>query len=149
MAGRGQAKVPGLDDVKLSVGNQVRSFALVGAVGFIIDGGIMSLLHSVFAIDLVPARIASFIAAVSTTWWLNRLRTFGDRQDARKVREWSRYTVVNSLGAAINMGIFFWLIDRFALLSDLPLLPLAIASAVALVFNFTASKHIAFRVAGA
>ena len=43
------------------------------------------------------------------------------------------------------MAIFFWLIAQFDQLARVPLVPLAIAASIALVFNFFASRHIAFR----
>ena len=124
---------------------QARSFVVIGAIGFCVDGGALTLLNSVYGLELVPARLVSFTAAVTVTWLLNRLRTFADRADPRRVREWSRYAFVNGIGAALNMAIFFWLIAHYEQLARVPLVPLAIAASVALIFNFFASKHVAFR----
>lgn len=128
-----------------STGWQAGNFAAIGAIGFLVDGGLLSLLHSLYGAGLVPARLLSFSAAVTVTWLLNRRRTFAERRDSRPVREWSRYATVNSVGALINMGVFFWLIGRYEFMAGVPLLPLAIAAILALAFNFFASKHIAFR----
>ena len=131
--------------MSVAIRNQVQIFALVGVFGFTVDAGILSLLHSALSIDIIPARFASFLTAVTCTWWLNRNRTFYDIKNAEMMREWGRYTIVNGAGGAINMGIFFWLIDRYTLFSEFPLLSLAVASAIAMVFNFIASKYIAFQ----
>lgn len=130
--------------VTLSTGEQVSRFAIVGALGFIVDGGILSLLNSVYGVDVVTSRLTSFAVAVTVTWYLNRHRTFADRKDERAALEWGRYAIANSVGALLNMGIFFWLYYRFPIFAYYPLLPLAIASSVALFFNFFASKHFAF-----
>jgi len=130
--------------VTLSTGEQVGRFAIVGAVGFIVDGGILSLLNGVYGVDVVTSRLISFAIAVTVTWYLNRHRTFADRKDQRAVLEWGRYTIANSVGALLNMGIFFWLYYRFRIFAEYPLLPLAIASSVALFFNFFVSKYFAF-----
>jgi len=61
------------------------------------------------------------------------------------MREWVRYAAVNGLGALLNLGIFFWLLHQFSVLANAPLIPLAIAASIALVFNFLASRQIAFR----
>ena len=124
---------------------QARTFIIVGGIGFVVDGGILTMLNSVYGIDLLPARIASFSAAVTTTWFLNRQRTFSDNKDKKIVSEWGRYAAVNSIGSILNMGIFFWLIDRYEPLARIPLVPLGIAASVALVFNFVASKYVVFR----
>lgn len=124
---------------------QASSFALIGGVGFIVDGGILTILNSIYDIELLPARIASFSAAVTVTWFLNRQRTFADRKNQGVVGEWGRYAAVNSIGSLLNMGIFFWLIASYRVLADWPLIPLGMAASIALVFNFVASKYIVFR----
>jgi putative flippase GtrA len=129
----------------LSTGRQAGSFAVIGGIGFFVDGGILTILNSVYGIDLLPARIASFSAAVTITWFLNRQRTFADNKDEKIISEWGRYAAVNSIGSIINMGIFFWLVARYEALARVPLVPLGIAASVALVFNFLASKYIVFR----
>lgn len=125
---------------------QALSFAAIGAIGFLIDGGILTLLNDFFELDLFRSRLVSFSAAVTVTWLLNRRRTFADRKDSYAAREWVRYAIVNSLGAILNMAVFFWLIQQYGWAANRPILPLAVAAALALNFNFFASKYVAFRV---
>ena len=120
-------------------------FGAIGGIGFIIDGGILTALHSVWGIGLIPARLVSFSVAVTATWALNRRYTFTTRQDPQAFSEWRRYAAVNGVGALLNLGIFFALIARFPQLAALPLLPLALAASVALLFNFVASRQFAFQ----
>ena len=124
---------------------QAGRFAAIGAIGFVVDGGILTILDSVYDVSLFYARLVSFSAAVTVTWYLNRHLTFasGGRNEAG--REWGRYAVVNGIGALLNMGIFFWLIYVYEWLAAWPIVPLAIAAGLALVFNFFASRRIAFR----
>ena len=126
--------------------HQAVNFALIGAIGFVIDGGVLTVLNSVFGLDLFRSRLVSFSIAVTVTWALNRWRTFADRKDRRAAREWGRYAIVNGLGALLNMAIFFWLIQHYAWAASQPILPLAIAATIALNFNFFASKYVAFWV---
>lgn len=128
-----------------STGRQVRSFAAIGGVGFIVDGGILTVLNSIYGLELLPARMVSFSVAVTTTWYLNRQRTFASNKNSRIASEWGRYAAVNSIGSLLNMGIFFWLVARYQVLATTPLVPLGIAALVALIFNFAASKYIVFR----
>jgi len=128
-----------------SLGAQATRFAIIGAIGFVFDGGILTLLNSVYGIDLLYARICSFSVAVTVTWFLNRQRTFASQKSERAASEWGRYAIINGVGAMLNMGVFFWLIQHFNKFREMPLLPLAVAASIALVFNFFASKHIAFR----
>jgi len=129
----------------LSTGHQAGSFAVIGGIGFLVDGGILTILHSIYDLELLPARIASFSAAVTVTWFLNRQRTFAGSKDTKLVNEWGRYAAVNSVGSILNMAIFFWLVARYELLARIPLVPLGIAASIALIFNFLASKYLVFR----
>ena len=128
----------------LASGRQATSFALIGGIGFIIDGGILTVLNSFFDVQLLPARIVSFSAAVTATWLLNRQRTFANSKSDRMAGEWGRYTAVNGIGSLLNMGIFFWLVARYEFLATWPLAALAIAASIALIFNFVASKYLVF-----
>ncbi len=120
-------------------------FVVVGAIGFFVDGGILTLLHSLFDFSLLHARLVSFAVAVTVTWYLNRRHTFAASKDVQAMHEWGRYAVVNGIGAALNLGIFLWLVYRFSVLASWPIVPLAIAASVALIFNFFASRHLVFR----
>lgn len=124
---------------------QVRSFALIGAVGFIVDGGILTALHSFAGFSATKARLVSFPVAVTLTWYLNRRRTFRQQKDQNSSREWARYAAVNSVGALLNLLVFLGLVHQWQSLSEFPIVPLAIAAGVALVFNFAGSKLFAFR----
>ncbi len=73
------------------------------------------------------------------------LYTFTTRQDPQAFSEWRRYAAVNGVGALLNLGIFFALIARFPRLAAFPLLPLVLAASVALLFNFVASRQLAFQ----
>ena len=128
----------------MRLAEQARRFVAVGAVGFFVDGGILTLLHSLFDFELLQARLVSFSTAVTVTWYLNRTHTFSENRDVRAVNEWSRYAAVNTVGALLNLGIFLWLVYRFEVLANWPIVPLAVAASVALVFNFFASRHLAF-----
>ncbi len=128
-----------------AVSQQAGRFIIVGTIGFFVDGGILTVLHNIFDFSLLYARFVSFSGAVTITWYLNRRHTFADRKDAHAVHEWGRYAVVNGFGALLNLGIFFWLIYSFDILATWPIIPLAVAASIALIFNFFASRNLAFR----
>jgi len=127
------------------VAHQAGRFIVVGAMGFAVDGGILMLLHSLYDFSLLHARLVSFAAAVTVTWYLNRQHTFAASKDDQVIFEWGRYAVVNGIGALLNLGLFLWLVYHFTRLAAWPIVPLAMAASVALVFNFFASRQLAFR----
>lgn len=128
-----------------STREQSAKFAVIGAIGFVVDGGILTVLNSLLGFGLLPSRLASYSVAVTVTWYLNRHQTFSESKDRRAALEWGRYAAVNSIGALLNMSIFFSLVHQFQRMAEMPLLPLAISASISLIFNFFASKHIVFR----
>ena len=89
-------------------------FALVGAVGFAVDAGLLILLFDLLRLDLATARIAAFVSAASANWFLNRIYTFADRdRRGRKSLQWMRFVTSAVLSAIPNLGIFFLLMRVF------------------------------------
>ncbi len=119
-------------------------FAVVGAVGFIVDAGLLTTLISGFGMNHYAARAVSFTAAVSVTWYLNRRWVFDRKAVAMTPGEYSAYVAVQVIGALINLLVFVLLIELRPQLLDLPVIPLAIGAAAGLLFNFTASSLLVF-----
>ena len=119
-------------------------FAVVGAIGFVIDAVILTLLMTGAGLDPYRARAASFTAAVTATWYLNRRWVFGHADVPMTRREYMSYVVVQVIGAAINLLVFVVAIEWFDELRAVPVIPLAMGAALALVFNFAASSRFVF-----
>jgi putative flippase GtrA len=118
------------------------SFVVVGAVGFVVDGGILATLIHFYAWSHVSARAVSFAVAVTVTWYCNRRWVFGPTND--RVREYGAYLGVQAAGALINLGTYLLLIALFPALARLPLLPFAAGSALALLFNYSGAHRWVF-----
>ncbi|MBL6953822.1 MAG: GtrA family protein [Alphaproteobacteria bacterium] len=122
-------------------------YVVVGSIGFGVDGGVMTALHTLLAWSPVAARAVSFPVAVSATWILNRHWTFGRDGIIAPRRRYGSYLVVQIIGALINLGVFVAVIKQSDLLVAYPIIALAIGAFPALVFTFTASKFLVFREA--
>lgn len=122
---------------------QVVRFAAIGAIGFVVDGGLMTALSAHASLDPMQARPFSFAAAVTVTWQLNRMYTFCDPGVAT-LSQWARYAAVNGAGALINLAVFYVLMLWVPALRSAPLLALAIAAGAALVGNYVGAKHLVF-----
>jgi len=127
---------------------QIFRFGVVGTVGFAVDGGLLTLLAQLAGWDVYVARAASFSSATLVTWALNRVVTFrmprGHRTN-NKAKEYGAYFLIQSGGALINLTIFAALLWRYPQLEQLPMVPLAAGSAVALFFNFFAARRFVYR----
>jgi putative flippase GtrA len=125
---------------------QFTKFAMVGAVGFLVDSlTLLWLLEIHWA--LFPARMGSFACAVSVTWYLNRTWTFNQSGVFKPtvVQQYGYYLTVQVIGAGVNIGTFFWVIYYFPMTSSQPLIPLAVGSLVAMGFNYTLAKKVVYK----
>jgi putative flippase GtrA len=119
-------------------------FGLVGTLGFLTDATILVVLVHLCHIHPLAARPFSFLTANFATWWCNRHFTFSPNPKRKIHHEWMRYFSVNGIGAVINLGIYSLLIIYDHRWLSLPIIALAIASIVAMVFNYFSSKYFAF-----
>lgn len=121
---------------------RISSFVVVGSLGFLVDGTILSLLVHAFGWSPYTARVLSFAAAVTATWYCNRRWVFGRTKNVP--REYGAYVGVQTAGAAINFGTYALLIALLPELAQLPFVPLAAGSVLAMFFNYSAAKHWVF-----
>ena len=126
--------------------SQFTKFAMVGTVGFLVDSLTLLWLLEIHWV-LFPARIASFACAVSVTWYLNRTWTFNQSGVVKPTlaQQYGYYLTVQVIGAGVNIGTFFWVIYYFPMTSSQPLIPLAVGSLVAMVFNYTLAKKVVYK----
>jgi len=119
-------------------------FVIVGAIGFLVDAGVLTLLMTGFGFDTYGARAISFTLAASITWYMNRRWVFDRAAVKISGREYTSYVLVQVIGAVINLAVFVAVIESFPTLEKMPVIPLAIGAAVALIFNFGASSRFVF-----
>lgn len=117
-------------------------FGLVGIAGFLVDGGLLHWLTASGLCGPIIARAFSFPAAVLATWYLNRRITFGDRGPL--LRSLLRYVLVSSAGTTLNFAVYSALVLGVAAMAAQPVLPFALASGVAMVFNYAGARYFAF-----
>jgi putative flippase GtrA len=120
-------------------------FGLVGAVGFVVDAGVLQALVSLAGWGPIAARLVAVPTAVFATWLLNRTITFPESHSGPALRSLWRYAVVSAAGAGVNFCVYSALVFALQAMAAVPLVPLAIGSIVALVVNYLGSKHFAFR----
>ena len=83
-------------------------FVAVGAIGSIIDIGIMNLLTHLFDLKLVYAGSISFICAVFSNFTLNRYWTYPDSRSRPLMHQLGMFFLVNSIGIAIRVPILHY-----------------------------------------
>lgn len=128
--------------------SQFLRFAIVGAAGFVVDEGVLWLMHRVIGLDPFSARAISIFSAMTFTWWGNRTLTFSAHAAegaGAVVKEWLRFVAANALGALINYGTYASLVKFAPAPLNNAYLATAIGVGIGLIFNFTLSKRFVFR----
>lgn len=126
----------------LPLNSKILFFCMVGIVGFVIDGFLLTVLTVKLGVNVLPSRGLSFVSATLVTWLLNRVITFSrqsSRDPSTRKKEYILYLSVQAVGAALNFMVFLVLIDWCSALKQTPVIPLAGGAVVALVFNFVMS----------
>ena len=118
-------------------------FCAVGAAGFVVDAGLLLLLIQWGELNPFLARVGSFVAAASSTWWLNRRFTFSVGNTAVR-EEWLLYMAAMTLGGVINYTVFAVLLLLVPLAMRQPWLGVAIGSLAGLAVNYYTSSRFVF-----
>ncbi len=127
-----------------SLRGQLPRFAAIGGIGFLVDASILTLLVNGYGMGPIGARGISFAAAATATWYLNRRWTFAASASARRGPEYARYVIAQVLGAIINLLVYLLVIRLLPALGAIPVIPLAVGAAIALLFNFAAARYWVF-----
>jgi putative flippase GtrA len=119
-------------------------FAVVGLVGFVVDGGVMQLLISTAGYSPLLARTFSFPLALTLTWALNRNWTFEAGRHRGHASQYARYLAVQVAGFAINYAVFAACVTASEIGRRLPLLSLVFAALISMVFTYVVSRRFVF-----
>ncbi len=82
--------------------NRFVKFALVGALGAIIDFALLNLMRGVFAWPLLWANTFSVSVAILSNFVWNRLWTFPESRQRKKRTQLPQFAVVNLVGLILN-----------------------------------------------
>lgn len=128
--------------IRFKLSAEFIKFCIVGTVGFLTEALIIHLVKVIYPDFLLYVKFISFPAALAVTWLLNRVFVFESSNS--KIKEVSKYALVQTFGAILNIMVYTLLL----LLSDFfvgyPVLALAAGSAVALFSNYYLSKYWVF-----
>jgi putative flippase GtrA len=84
-------------------------FMVVGAIGAVVDFGIMNLLSKLFNMPLIIAGTISFICAIVSNFLWNRFWTYPDSRSRPIARQLFMFAIVNVAGLAIRLPILHYL----------------------------------------
>ena len=130
---------------------QFLMFSLSGAIGLLVD--LSALYIASMFMNLYSSRLVSFLAAVFSTWLLNRTLTFkiigpiklSDKEQTKRLLfEFFHYFIANLSGGLVNLVVYSIYVSYNIETTD-RYIATCLGSLSGLLFNFTLSKFIVFR----
>lgn len=119
---------------------QFVKFAMVGGIGFSIEGCVLFVLVRQGADPLI-SRLISFPAAVIATWSINRCWTFGIiERSSKHGAEFTKYAGIQCVGALVNYAVYAVALKFTGVTPLGALAALFMGAAIGLVVNFTGAK---------
>jgi putative flippase GtrA len=128
---------PGLSKTARQFGR----YALVGAIAFVVDFGVLFGVTSLAGLHYLIGAAAGFMAGVSVNYLLSVRWVFDTRRVQRAAVEFQVFATIGVLGLAINEGLMWVLtdgLDLYYLLSKI------LAASVLLLWNFFVRRYFLF-----
>lgn len=130
-------------------------FLVVGVIGAAVDFGVENLLHRLFGLPYVWSGAISFICAVLSNFFWNRIWTYPDSRSKPVLRQLAQFAFVNAIGLLIRVPILRYVEPEMSRLfatfpKQLLILPpdamgenitLAIAVGIVLFWNFFVNRY--------
>lgn len=131
-------------------------FAVVGAIGAVVDFGIANLLTRAFHFPLVLAGTISFIAAILNNFIWNRNWTYPDSRSKPVMAQLVQFSIISVMGLAIRIPVLWYLeppmerlmanlgLDFPPIMNSTQLadnITLAIAVVIVMFWNFFANRY--------
>lgn len=124
---------------------EVFFFLVAGGFGFLVDAGGVFVLTHLYDLPPIIARAPCFMAAILTTFVLNRTLTFQHGRSLPLLKSFVKYMSANGLGQGGNFAIYTALVSSSAFFRTFPVLAVGIGSAIAAFFSFFMFKYIVFK----
>jgi putative flippase GtrA len=86
--------------------NRFLKFAVVGAIGAVVDFSVLNVLVLIFGVPKEYANLVSVTCAIFSNFTWNRLWTFPESRDHPVHVSFGKYALVNLVGLAINQLVF-------------------------------------------
>ena len=133
-----------IDPAHVILLDQMIQFGTVGLAGFVVDTAVVYATQG--ALGLYAAGTIAYGAAVTTTWWLNRIWTFRGRgSDGPKHLQWARFALANLPGLCLNLGTYFVLVATVPFCAANPVIPIFAGAIAGMTVNFVLSRQVVFR----
>lgn len=120
-------------------------FCAVGAVGFLVDGGVLLALIRSGAAKPLWGQVAAAAVAMSVTFELNHRWSFAGVAKRSRAARFPAYVGVQLFGFVCNLAVYAVALAVLPPPANHPLVCLALASGAAMALNFVGADRVVFR----
>jgi putative flippase GtrA len=132
-------------------------FMFVGAMGAVVDFGVLNLLAHVFDVPVTIAGVISFSLAVTQNFLWNRYWTYPESRAFPLVPQYLQFFIINATALLIRVPILLFVPARaISLLESIGVAPntaevlgnnfaLALAVGIAMFWNFFVNRFVTYR----
>lgn len=124
---------------------QFLRFGIVGAIGYVVDAGVLRLAITFLGLGLYQGRVLSFLCAALTTYALNRAWTFRQAAGAGRGRQILLWLTLMAGGFVINYGAYVLCLELDPMVRRYPELAVAAGAIAGMGVNFVSARWIVFR----
>ncbi len=122
---------------------QFARFGTVGVAGAVVD--IATVYATMATVGLYVSGLLAYLAAVTTTWALNRAWTFAGRGGGSLLWQWLLFVAANGVGFVLNRGTFFTLVTLLPVCAEHPVIAILAGVGAGMLANFNLSRSVVFR----
>jgi putative flippase GtrA len=126
---------------------RILRFGIVGVAGAALHMGGFWLAQRFLGLGNSAAWTLSFLAAATSTWFMNRRFTFQDRANENQRDEWLGYLTVAAFGAAAHFLTFHGVIRLIPLFAQHPALAIIPGSLASFIVTYAGASAFVFRKA--
>lgn len=120
-------------------------FSLIGSSGMIVDLFFVFLTYDVLSFPFKIARVAGFIFALTSNFFLNKLITFPQSHNAKLMRQYVSFFIICFIGFSFNWSISVYLYEQFTFFHNYYLITAFIGILCGLSINYIGSKYFVFK----
>jgi putative flippase GtrA len=123
---------------------EIVAFGVAGTLGFLTHAAVLTVLVRGLNVPAYPAWFPAFLVAVTVTYTVNRGWTFRARAGSDRAREYARYALLQSGGAALNNATYAVALWANPWFRDHLVAALALGCLAGMVANYLSARHLAF-----
>ncbi len=120
-------------------------FSVVGGAGFLVDSAVLLVLTELLGLGPFIARVPSFLAAATVTWWFNRSWTFEQSIHRPMLGQWIQYLFAMKGGALVNFLVYSGALMASNTIYSYPVLGVALGSIAGLAVNYSLAARLVFK----